>query len=196
MSKNFFSDYKSEFIQTLNLISNTEFNKCVQLLRNLRNKKGRLFIIGVGGSSANASHAVNDFRKICNIEAYCPSDNVAELTARTNDDGFDFIFKSWLKTSNLKINDLLLIFSVGGGNLKKKVSINIINAIKFAKEKKVKSIAFIGKRDGYAFKNATLPILFKIKNKNFVTPISEAMQAALWHALVTDPKLKFNKTKW
>jgi len=196
MSKNFFSDYKSEFIQTLNLISNTEFNNCVQLLRNLRNKKGRLFIIGVGGSSANASHAVNDFRKICNIEAYCPSDNVAELTARTNDDGFDFIFNNWLKTSNLKINDLLLIFSVGGGNLKKKVSINIINAIKFAKKKKVKSIAFIGKRDGYAFKNATLPILFKIKNKNFVTPISEAMQAALWHAVVTDPKLKFNKTKW
>lgn len=196
MSTNFFDKYKSDFIKTLSLIQNQDFNKCIELLKNTRKKKGRLFIIGVGGSSANASHAVNDFRKICNIEAYCPSDNVSELTARTNDDGFDQIFSSWLETSNIKTKDLLMIFSVGGGNLKRKVSINIINAIKYANKKKVKSISFIGKKDGYAFKNSTVPVLFKIQRKDFVTPISEAMQAVLWHAIVSDPNLKYNKTKW
>ena len=196
MSINFFDKYKSDFIKTLSLIQNQDFNKCIELLKSTRKKKGRLFIIGVGGSSANASHAVNDFRKICNIEAYCPSDNVSELTARTNDDGFDHIFSSWLETSNIKTKDLLMIFSVGGGNLKKKVSINIINAIKYANKKKVKSISFIGKKDGYAFKNSTVPVLFKIQRKDFVTPISEAMQAVLWHAIVSDPNLKHNKTKW
>ena len=196
MNTNFFDKYKSDFIKTLSLIQNQDFNKCIELLKNTRKKKGRLFILGVGGSSANASHAVNDFRKICNIEAYCPSDNVSELTARTNDDGFDQIFSSWLETSNIKTKDLLMIFSVGGGNLKRKVSINIINAIKYANKKKVKSISFIGKKDGYAFKNSTVPVLFKIQRKDFVTPISEAMQAVLWHAIVSDPNLKYNKTKW
>tara|TARA_B100000900_G_scaffold305092_1_gene263728 strand:+ start:505 stop:1095 length:591 start_codon:yes stop_codon:yes gene_type:complete len=196
MSTNFFDKYKSDFIKTLNLIQNRDFNKCIKLLKGIRKKKGRLFIIGVGGSSANASHAVNDFRKICNIEAYCPSDNVSELTARTNDDGFEHIFSSWLETSNITNKDLLMIFSVGGGNLKKKVSVNIINAIKYANKKKVKSISFIGKKDGYAFKNSTVPVLFKISRKDFITPISEAMQAVLWHAIVSDPNLKYNKTKW
>tara|TARA_B100000989_G_scaffold296756_1_gene280689 strand:+ start:147 stop:731 length:585 start_codon:yes stop_codon:yes gene_type:complete len=192
----FFDQYKIDFINTLNKISDKNFSECIKQLRKLRQRKGRLFIIGVGGSAANASHAVNDFRKICNIEAYCPSDNVSELTARTNDEGFENIFQSWLETSKLNIRDLLMIFSVGGGNLKKKVSINIVNALKYSKKKKVKSISFIGKKNGYAFKHSTHPVLFQIENKEMVTPISEAMQAVLWHAIVSDPLLKKNKTKW
>ena len=124
MSINFFDKYKSDFIKTLSLIQNQDFNKCIELLKSTRKKKGRLFIIGVGGSSANASHAVNDFRKICNIEAYCPSDNVSELTARTNDEGWTSVFSEWLKVSKLNNKDLLFIFSVGGGNLEKNIIAN------------------------------------------------------------------------
>jgi len=193
---NFINHFKKVFIRTIELIDENQFKKCIYLLKKLRISNGRLFIIGVGGSAANASHAVNDFRKICDIEAYCPSDNVSELTARTNDEGFQYIFKSWLKTSKMNNKDLLLIFSVGGGNLKKKVSINIINALKFAKQKKTKSIAFIGRKDGYAYKNSTVPVLFEVDNKKYLTPICESMQVMLWHAIVSDPEIKKYKTKW
>ena len=192
----FFKNFKREFSNTLNLIEDTKFKKCIDLLKKLKKSKGRLFIIGVGGSAANASHAVNDFRKICNIESYCPSDNVSELTARTNDDGFEHVFKSWLKVSKMNKKDLLLIFSVGGGDLKKKVSINIVNAIKYANQKKAKSISFIGRKDGYAYKHSTLPVLFRVNNKDLLTPVCEAMQVMLWHAIVSDPRIKQNKTKW
>ena len=191
-----FNIFKTEFINTLHQIDEKKFYGCIKMLKELRKRGGRLFIIGVGGSAANASHAVNDFRKICNIEAYCPSDNVSELTARTNDDGFDYIFQDWFKTSKVNKKDLILIFSVGGGNLKKKVSVNIINALKYANTNKIKSICFVGKKDGYAFKNSSISVYFNIYNKKLVTPISEAMQALMWHAIVSDPELQLNKTKW
>jgi len=192
----FFKKFKKEFSNTLNLIEDIKFTKCIDLLVKVKKSKGRLFIIGVGGSAANASHAVNDFRKICNIESYCPSDNVSELTARTNDDGFEHVFKSWLQVSKMNKKDLLLIFSVGGGNLKKKVSVNIINALRYANQKNTKSISFIGRKDGYAYKNSTVPVLFKVNNKDLLTPVCEAMQVMMWHAIVSDPKIKQNKTKW
>ncbi len=191
-----FNNFKTEFISTLNQIDENKFYGCIKSLKDLRKRGGRLFVIGVGGSAANASHAVNDFRKICNIEAYCPSDNVSELTARTNDDGFEYIFQDWFKTSKVNKKDLILIFSVGGGNLKKKVSVNIVNAIKYANKNKIKSICFVGKKDGYAFKNSSISVYFNIKNKKLLTPISEAMQALIWHAIVSDPELQLNKTKW
>ena len=192
----FFKKFKKEFSNTLNLIEDIKFTKCIDLLIKVKNSKGRLFIIGVGGSAANASHAVNDFRKICNIESYCPSDNVSELTARTNDDGFEHVFKSWLQVSKMNKKDLLLIFSVGGGNLKKKVSVNIINALRYANQKNTKSISFIGRKDRFAYKNATVTVLFKVNNKDLLTPVCEAMQVMMWHAIVSDPKIKQNKTKW
>ena len=191
-----FNIFKTEFINTLNQIDEKKFYGCIKMLKALRKRGGRLFIIGVGGSAANASHAVNDFRKICNIESYCPSDNVSELTARTNDDGFDYIFEDWFKTSKVNKKDLILIFSVGGGNLKKKVSVNIINALKYANINKIKSICFVGKKDGYAFKNSSISVYFNVYNKKLLTPISEAMQALMWHAIVSDPELQLNKTKW
>jgi len=166
-----------------------------QLIK-LRAKKGRLFIIGVGGSAGNASHAINDFRKLCNIDAYTPVDNISEITARTNDEGFETIFDSYLKLSKINRKDILLIFSVGGGNLKKKISTNIVNAIKLAKQKKTKVISIVGRSDGYAYKNSDIKILIKVKDKKLATPISETFQVLLWHLFVSHPRLQINKTKW
>ena len=166
-----------------------------QLIK-LRAKKGRLFIIGVGGSAGNASHAINDFRKLCNIDAYTPVDNISEITARTNDEGFETIFDSYLKLSKINRKDILLIFSVGGGNLKKKISTNIVNAIKLAKQKKTKVISIVGRSDGYAYKNSDIKILIKVKDKKLATPISETFQVLLWHLFVSHPRLQIGKTKW
>ena len=165
-------------------------------LKRLKKNKGRLFIIGVGGSAGNASHAVNDFRKLCNIDAYTPVDNVSEITAKTNDEGFDTIFDSYLKLSNFSKKDLLMVFSVGGGHVKKNVSVNLIKALKYAKSKKGKSISIVGKSDGYAYKKSDISILIKIKDKKLVTPISETFQTLIWHLLVSHPDLQVNKTKW
>ena len=193
---NFIKSYFQEAKLILDKIDQKEIEKMVSIIHELKISKGRMFILGVGGGAGHASHAVNDFRKICNIESYCPSDNVSELTARTNDDGFEHVFKSWLQVSKMNKKDLLLIFSVGGGNLKKKVSVNIINALRYANQKNTKSISFIGRKDGYAYKNATVPVLFKVNNKDLLTPVCEAMQVMMWHAIVSDPKIKQNKTKW
>ena len=192
MSQNFFIYFKKS-LEKLNI------NKIDQLARELkaiRNKKGRVFFLGVGGSAGNASHAVNDFRKICNIQCYCPTDNISEITARTNDDGFENIFSEFLKCSNLNKNDAIFIFSVGGGNQKKKVSLNLIKAIKYAKIKKTKIFSIVGKKDGYSYKNSNISILIPSYNKKFVTPISEAMQSVIWHYLVSNKILQINKTKW
>ena len=162
----------------------------------MRSNKGRLFIIGVGGSAGNASHAVNDFRKLCSIDAYTPVDNISEITAKTNDEGFETIFDTYLKLSNLNSKDLLMIFSVGGGNQKKNVSTNLIKAIKFAKTKKTKTICIVGKSDGYAYKNSDIKILIDVEDKKLVTPISETFQVLLWHLFVSHPSLQLNKTKW
>ncbi len=192
--------FTSNFLQNINTtISKLEIDnieKSVQILSKLHNRNGRLFVIGVGGSAGNASHAVNDFRKLCNIEAYSPVDNISEITAKTNDDGFETIFDSYLKLSKLSRKDVLMVFSVGGGNRKKKISINIVNAIKFAKKKKCKIISIVGKSDGYAYENSNVSIHIKVENKNLLTPISETFQALVWHLLVTHPKLKKNSTTW
>ena len=192
--------FTSNFLQNINsTISKLEIDnieKSVQILSKLHNGNGRLFVIGVGGSAGNASHAVNDFRKLCNIEAYSPVDNISEITAKTNDDGFETIFDSYLKLSKLSRKDVLMVFSVGGGNRKKKISINIVNAIKFAKKKKCKIISIVGKSDGYAYENSNVSIHIKVEYKNLLTPISETFQALVWHLLVTHPKLKKNSTTW
>tara|TARA_B100001964_G_C14194148_1_gene582500 strand:+ start:774 stop:1358 length:585 start_codon:yes stop_codon:yes gene_type:complete len=170
--------------------------KTVELLRNLRKRKGRLFIIGVGGSAGNASHAVNDFRKLCDIDAYTPVDNVSEITAKTNDEGFETIFDTYLKLCKFNKKDVLMVFSVGGGNIKKKVSVNIVKAIKYAKSKKSKIVCIVGRADGYAFKNSDIKILINVDDKKLVTPVSETFQVLLWHLLVSHPRLQLNKTKW
>ena len=192
----FIKIYKNNIINSLKKLDEKKINQTVLLLKKLRKNKGRLFIIGVGGSAGNASHAVNDFRKLCNIDAYTPVDNISEITAKTNDEGFETIFDSYLKLTNFCKNDLLMIFSVGGGNIKKDVSVNLIRAIKYAKSKKGKTICIVGKSDGYAFKNSDISILINVKDKKLVTPVSETFQALLWHLLVSHPKLQINKTKW
>lgn len=165
-------------------------------LADLKDRQGRLFILGVGGSAGNASHAVNDFRKLCGIEAYAPTDNVSELTARTNDEGWEFVFRDWLKVSSLNNQDLILIFSVGGGNEEKNVSVNIIEAIKFARERNSLVVGVVGKGDGYTAKNADRVVVIPTVNAERVTPHSEAFQAVVWHCFVSHPELQITKTKW
>ena len=171
-------------------------NKIVKNIKICKKKSGRIFFLGVGGSAANASHAVNDFRKIIGIESYTPTDNVAELTARTNDEGWSEVFADWLKISKLTSKDLIFIFSVGGGDIKKKVSVNLIKAIKFAKIKKSKIISIVGKKNGYAAKNSDVALVIPIKSQNLLTPLSEAFQPVIWHLLVSHPDLKTKETKW
>jgi D-sedoheptulose 7-phosphate isomerase len=177
-------------------IDRDKINIIANNLKKLRSKSGRLFFLGVGGSAGNCSHAVNDFRKLCNIEAYAPTDNISELTARTNDEGWETIFVEWLKVSNFNIRDAIFIFSVGGGNKKKKVSQNLIHAIDFVKKKRGKIFSIVGRSDGYAFKKSDISILIKSSDKNLITPISESFQAIIWHLIVSHPELKRNKTKW
>ena len=193
---NFIKTYNNNIYQSLFKLDIDKIEKIIILLKKLKESKGRLFIIGVGGSAGNASHAVNDFRKLCNIDAYTPVDNVSEITAKTNDEGFDTIFDSYLKLSNFNKKDILMVFSVGGGNIKKNVSVNLIKAIKYAKLKNGKTVCIVGRRDGYAYKNSNISILVDVANKKLVTPISETFQTLLWHLLVSHPKLQVNKTKW
>ncbi len=193
---NFIKNYKNNILSSLIELDNKKIDKAIILLKQLRKNKGRLFIVGVGGSAGNASHAVNDFRKLCKIEAYTPVDNVSEITARTNDEGFDTVFDSYLSLSNFNKKDILMIFSVGGGHLKKNVSVNLIKAIKYAKIKNGKSICIVGKSDGYAYKNSDLSILINVKEKKLITPISETFQTLIWHLFVSHPHLQINKTKW
>ncbi len=165
-------------------------------LAKVRERGGRLFILGVGGSAANASHAVNDFRKIGGFECYAPTDNVSELTARTNDEGWATIFSEWLKGSRLNAKDGLLIFSVGGGNLEKNVSPNLVAAIQLAKQAGASVMGIVGRDGGYTAKEANAVVIIPTVNGEHVTPHSEAFQAVVWHLLVSHPKLKVNKTKW
>jgi len=192
----FISTFKDNIIYSLLKLQERKIDKFVNLLVNLKKKKGRLFIIGVGGSAGNASHAVNDFRKLCNIDTYTPVDNISEITSKTNDDGFETIFDSYLKLSSFSKKDILLILSVGGGNIKKNVSVNLIRAIQYVKKIKGKSICIVGKNDGYAYSNSTLSILIEVKDQKLVTPVSETFQVLLWHLLVSHPKLQINNTKW
>ena len=165
-------------------------------LSNLRSRGGRLFFLGVGGSAGNCGHAVNDFRKLCEIESYAPTDNVSELTARTNDNGWDTIFSDWLKISNFSQKDAIMVFSVGGGNLEKNVSPNIVKAVDFVKRMKGKIFGIIGKSDGYVNKNGDEVIVVPVANDQRITPHSEAFQAVVWHCLVSHPQLQISETKW
>ena len=186
----------SECIEIINKIDTSEIEKVADLFLDVKNEGGRVFFLGVGGSAGNCSHAVNDFRKIVEIESYAPTDNVSELTARTNDEGWNTIFEPWLKLSKLNSKDMVFIFSVGGGNIKKKVSVNLIKAIKYAKLKKGKTISIVGKKDGYAYKNSDISIIVNVENKKLITPVSETFQVLLWHLFVSHPDLQLNKTKW
>jgi D-sedoheptulose 7-phosphate isomerase len=170
--------------------------KAAGMLASTRAAGGRLFILGVGGSAANASHAVNDFRKIAGIEAYAPTDNVSELTARANDEGWSSIFDSWLHTSRLRSNDLLLIFSVGGGNVEQNVSPNLVAALKYAKSVGAKIIGVVGRDGGYTATVADACVLIPVVNPAHITPHSEAFQAVVWHLLVSHPAVKMQSTKW
>ena len=170
--------------------------KAADELARVRERGGRLFILGVGGSAGNAGHAVNDFRKICGFEAYAPTDNVSELTARTNDDGWPSIFSEWLKGSRLSAKDGLLIFSVGGGNLEKNVSPNLVSAIQLAKKVCASVIGIVRRDGGYTAKEATACVIVPTVNPDHVTPHSEAFHAVVWHLFVSHPKLKVSKTKW
>lgn len=162
----------------------------------LRQNKGRLFILGVGGSAANCSHAVNDFRKLCGIETYAPTDNVSELTARTNDEGWESVFSEWLKISSLSSKDALLIFSVGGGNKEKNVSTNLIQAIDLAKKVGAKVLGIVGRDGGYTKQQGDCVVLIPTVDADKITPLAEAFQGVVWHCFVSHPKLQIVKTKW
>ncbi len=177
-------------------INPADCDKCVAELRAVREHGGRLFMLGVGGSAANASHAVNDFRKIAGIETYAPTDNVSELTARTNDEGWASVFVEWLRVSKLNSKDCLFILSVGGGNLEKNVSPNLVAALQLAKQVGARIIGIVGKDGGYTAKVADACVIVPTVNPNNVTPHSEAFQAVVWHLFVSHPDLKVNQTKW
>ncbi len=161
-----------------------------------RDRGGRLFILGVGGSAANASHAVNDFRKIAGIECYAPTDNVSELTARTNDEGWSTVFEAWLKTSRLNSSDTILVFSVGGGSLDAQVSPNIVTALRHAQSVKASIGGIVGRDGGFTATVADACVLIPVVNQDRVTPHSEAFQSVIWHLLVSHPALKIAQTKW
>jgi D-sedoheptulose 7-phosphate isomerase len=162
----------------------------------LRARKGRLFLIGVGGSAGNCSHAVNDFRKLCGIEAYSAADNISELTARANDEGWDTIFSGWLEASNLNSPDAILIFSVGGGDIERHVSTNIVKAVIFAKSRGTKVLGIVGKDNGYTALHGDVVVIVPQVNASRITPLSEAFQSVVWHCLVSHPKLQIRQTKW
>ena len=165
-------------------------------IRKVRDGGGRLFILGVGGSAGNASHAVNDFRKLCDVESYAPTDNVSELTARTNDEGWETVFAAWLKTSRAAARDGILVFSVGGGNAERNVSVNLVAALKFAKEQGLAIFGVVGRDGGYTAQVADAAVIVPTVDANLVTPHAEAFQAVVWHCLVSHPALQVNRTKW
>jgi D-sedoheptulose 7-phosphate isomerase len=171
-------------------------DKMASLLAKARAQNGRLFFLGVGGSAGNCSHAVNDFRKIVGIEAYAPTDNVSELTARTNDEGWETVFVEWLKVSRLRKEDIVFVFSVGGGNLEKNVSPNLVRALQYAKEIGATILGVVGRDGGYTAKVGDAICIIPTVNPEAVTPHSEAFQAVVWHLLVTHPALKARQTKW
>ena len=193
---NFTQQFLEEAAQIAKKIDAQAVDRLVALLVATRAAGGRLFILGVGGSAGNASHAVNDFRKITGIEAYAPTDNVSELTARTNDEGWATVFESWLRVSRLRADDMLLIFSVGGGNLEKQVSPNLVEALKYARTVGAKIGGIVGRDGGYTAQVADACVLIPVVNAAHITPHSEAFQAVVWHLLVSHPDLKQQQTKW
>ena len=188
--------YLSEVKDIVDRIDRASIEKMIRHLVEIRDKGGRLFFLGVGGSAANASHAVNDFRKICGFEAYTPVDNISELTARVNDDGWENIFAGWLEDSKLSQNDGLFIFSVGGGNLEHNISPNLVRAIDHAKKIGAKIMGIVGRDGGHTKKMADACVVIPPMNPSTVTPHTESFQAVIWHLIVSHPKMKTSEMKW
>ena len=193
---NYAQQHLNESIEILRKIDSLQIEKMADLLAQVKSEGGRIFFLGVGGSAGNCSHAVNDFRKIVGIESYAPTDNVSELTARINDEGWATVFVEWLKVSKLLPKDAIFIFSVGGGNLQKNISPNLVEALKYAKDVGSKITGVVGRDGGYTAEVADACLVIPTVNPDTVTPHSEAFQAVIWHLLVSHPKLKANQTKW
>ena len=194
--KDFINSYLKEVSEIASNISQEEIeNVALELIRT-RDNNGRVFFIGVGGSAGNASHAVCDLRKLTGIECYAPCDNVSELTARTNDEGWETIFSGWLNVSKLCSRDLIFVLSVGGGSREKFISPGIVNAIELAKEKNARVVGIVGKAEGFTRKVADASILVPVVNPEYITPHSESFQTVLWHLFASLPNLKINPTKW
>jgi D-sedoheptulose 7-phosphate isomerase len=192
----YIASFLDDAISIINKIDRTQIQKMIQILKDIRKNGGRLFVLGVGGGAGHASHAVNDFRKIAGIESYAPTDNVSELTARVNDDGWETVFESWLRGSNLTAEDCIFVFSVGGGNAEKKVSVTLVNALRYAKQQGAKVIGVVGRDGGYTAKVANACIIIPTLNEKTVTPQTEAFQAVIWHLIVSSPSMQKYEMKW
>jgi len=189
-------EHLAEASRILSLIDPEPVERIVAILASVRENGGRVFFIGVGGSAANCSHAVNDFRKIAGFEAYTPVDNVAELTARTNDEGWDGVFAEWLKGSRLRNTDAVFVMSVGGGNLEAGISRNVVRALEYSKQIGARVVGIVGRDGGYTARVADACAIVPTVNAQTVTPHTEAFQAVIWHLLVSHPALKARQTKW
>jgi D-sedoheptulose 7-phosphate isomerase len=190
------SEFFSDVIEVSRRFDVNAVEQMANELASLRERGGRLFLLGVGGSAGNCSHAVNDFRKLCGIEAYSPIDNVSELTARTNDEGWDTVFTGWLEVSRLNANDAILIFSVGGGDAQRNVSVNIVKAVDLGKARGARVLGIVGRDNGHTATRGDIVIVVPAVNADRVTPLSEAFQAVVWHCLVSHPALQIRATKW
>jgi D-sedoheptulose 7-phosphate isomerase len=192
----YIDSYFRECEEIIQKIDRGEIEKTIEILKKVRDAKGRLFIIGVGGGAGNAGHAVNDFRKLGGMEAYAPTDNASELTARVNDDGWESVFAAWLKGSRLSGKDALMVFSVGGGNLEKNISPNIVRALQLAKEVGAAVVGVVGKNGGYTKEVADACVVVPMVNAETVTPLTESFQAVVWHAIVSHPGFRVQEGKW
>lgn len=196
MTKEFIADYLEVSSLVLSKLDHAVLNDVVRLIVELRNSGGRLFILGVGGSAANASHAVNDFRKLAHIEAYAPTDNASELTARINDEGWETVFSNWLAGSRLNKNDVVMVFSVGGGDSKNSVSVNLIRALEYAKKRGSSTIGIVGRDGGETAQLADVCVIIPTESETLVTPLAESFQSLIWHLLVSHPQIQVAETKW
>ena len=194
--KEYINSYFDSVKEIADSIDKNSMEKIISILLVTKRKNGRLFILGVGGSAGNASHAVNDFRKLVGLEAYAPTDNVSELTARINDDGWDSVFVNWLKGSSLRADDCILVISVGGGNEEKNISTNIVSALKYAKDVKAKIIGLVGRDGGYTGQTADAAVIIPTVSSDTITPLTEAFHAVIWHMFVSHPVLKAQEAKW
>jgi len=190
------AQYIQEATKILSLLDQSAIERTTDLIRELRERSGRLFLLGVGGGAGHASHAVCDFRKIAQIEAYAPSDNVSELTARVNDEGWDSCYANWLRGSRLSETDMVFVFSVGGGDAKKNISTNLVRALEYAQEIGATICGVVGRDGGYTAQVADACVLIPVVNPSTITPHTESFQAMIWHLLVSHPKLKIAETKW
>jgi D-sedoheptulose 7-phosphate isomerase len=192
----FVDNYLKVASRIIDKVDRAQICRMIDILKEIKRDHGRIFFLGVGGSAANASHAVNDFRKICGFEAYTPVDNVSELSARTNDDGWETVFVNWLKQSRLRSEDAIFVFSVGGGDLDKNVSPNIVRAVQYAKQVKAKVLGVVGRSGGHTALHADACVIIPPLDPETITPHTEAFQAVIWHLLVSHPDLKQNEMKW